>query len=122
MKPREAPSVATCPSRDTGPAEKWRRAPGVRWVGIALLPVLAASCASLTCRPVTVVVADKQERIRLERVPSGVRTTETGRLEEDRRAEIVRDYWVRDQGGRWYPVPPDQFRAAQVGESIAVCR
>ena len=114
--------MAACPSGDTGPAEKWRPAPGMRWAAIALLAVLAASCASLTCRPVTVVVADKQERIRLERVPYGVRTTETGRLEEDRRAEIVRDYWVRDQDGRWYPVPPDQFRAARVGESIAVCR
>jgi hypothetical protein len=68
------------------------------------------------------VVADKQERTRLERVPYGVRTTETGRLEEDRRAEIVRDHWVRGQDGRWYRVSLDQFRAVQVGESIAVCR
>jgi hypothetical protein len=114
--------MAACPSSDSGPAEKWRRVGVVRWVVLALLAALAASCASFTCQPLTVVVADKQERTRLERVPYGVRTTETGRLEEDRRAEIVRDYWVRGQDGRWYPVPPDRYRAAQVGESVEVCR
>jgi len=61
-------------------------------------------------------------RTRLERVPSGIRTTETGRLEEDRRAEIVRDYWVRAQDGRWYPVPLDRYRSAEVGGSMEVCR
>ena len=115
--------MATCPPSDTGPAKKWRRASAIRWVAVDLLTLLlAASCASLMCRPLTVVVADKQERTRLDRVPHGVRTTETGRLEEDRRAEVIRDYWVRDQDGRWYPVPPDRYRAVQVGESLEVCR
>ena len=114
--------MRACPSSDTGPAEKWRSAPVVRSIAVALLPVLVASCASFTCRPLTVVVADKQERAWLQRVPSGFRTTETGRLEEDQRAEIVRDYWVRAQDGRWYPVPLDRYRSAEVGGSIEVCR
>lgn len=55
--------MAACPSSDTGPAEKWRRVGVIRWVALALRPALAASCASITCQPLTVV--DKQERIRL---------------------------------------------------------
>ena len=94
----------------------------IRSVAVALLLALGASCASFTCRPLTVTVVDKHERTRLERVPSGIRTTETGHLEEDQRAEIVRDYWVRAQDGRWYPVPLDRYRSAEVGGSMEVCR
>lgn len=93
-----------------------------RWIGAILLLIVATSCAAPTCHPFTIVVSDKQERARLERVPYGIRTTETGRLEEDRRVDIVRDYWVRAQDGRWYPVPLDRYRSAEVGGPIEVCR
>ena len=109
-------------SCDTPLAEKWRISAVIRWMGPTLLLTVAAACAAPTCHPITIVVSDKQERARLERVPSGIRTTETGRLEEDRRAEIVRDYWVRAQDGRWYTVPLDRYRLAEVGGSIEVCR
>ncbi len=88
----------------------------------ALLLVLAASCSMPACRPLTIVVAQKEERARLESVPHGIRTTETGRLEEDRRTEIVRDYWVRAQDGTWYPVSIDRYSAAEVGRPLELCR
>ena len=96
--------------------EKWR------WFAVALLLVLAASCSTPPCRPLTVVVADKEERSWLERVPSGIRTTDAGRLEEGRRTEIVRKYWVRAQDGTWYPVTLDRYRAAEVGQPLEICR
>lgn len=93
-----------------------------RWIAGSLLLALAASCATPACHPPTIVVTQKEERARLERAPHGIRTTETGRLEEDRRTEIIRDYWVRAQDGTWYPVPLDRYRAAQVGQSFELCR
>jgi len=109
-----------CPLHDTRLAEKWRRAGG--WLSCVLLLVHAASCSLPACRPLTIVVADKEERSRLERVPSGIRTTETGQLEEARRTEVVRDYWVRAQDGTWYRVPIDRYRAAEIGQPLEICR
>lgn len=65
---------------------------------IALPVTLAAAlhgCASITCAPVTIVVADKDERPRLQSEPRGLRTDELGRLKEQRREVIVPEYWVR---------------------------
>lgn len=101
--------------------EKWRPF-RVGIAGVLLAGGLAASCGLSGCRPVTVVVAKKEERARLERVPHGPRTTEAGRLEEERRTEIVRDFWVRDQHGAWYPVSAEQYRAVEVGQSLQLCR
>ena len=92
------------------------------WIAGALLLALAASCATPACRPLTIAVAQKEERARLERAPHGIRTTETGRLEEDRRTEIIRDYWVRAHDGTWYPVTLDRYRAAAVGQPLEICR
>ncbi|HSE04111.1 MAG TPA: hypothetical protein VLK35_08175 [Methylomirabilota bacterium] len=88
----------------------------------ALLLVLVTSCSIPACRPLTIVVAQKEERPRLERVPQGVRTTETGRIGEGHRTEIVRDYWVRAQDGTWYRVPIDRYNAAEVGLPLEICR
>jgi len=92
------------------------------WIAGALLLALAASCATPACHPLTIVVAQKEERARLERAPRGIRTTETGRLEEDRRTEIVRDYWVRAQDGTWYPVAQDRYRTTEIGQPLELCR
>jgi len=69
-----------------------------------MTPLLTATagCALLTCQPVSAVVAEKDERIRLELVPVGRRTTEIGRLEEVEGVRQVRTYWVRSEEGRWY--------------------
>jgi hypothetical protein len=75
-----------------------------------------ARCGVLTCHPVPVTVAQKEERARLDMVFHGMWTSETGRLEEVRVPEVVRDYyWVRAQDGTWYRVSADQFRAVEVG-------
>lgn len=92
------------------------------WIAGGVLGVLAASCHMPVCSPLTIVVAQKEERARLERVPHGIATTDTGRLEEGRRTEIVRDYWVRGHDGTWYPVSRDRYRAAEVGQSLELCR
>jgi hypothetical protein len=49
-------------------------------------------------------------------------TSETGRLEEVRVPEVVREYWVRAQDGTWYRVSADQFRAVEIGGSVELCR
>lgn len=87
-----------------------------------LLVVLVAACSVPACRPLTVTVASKEERARLEMVPRGVLTTEVGRLKELRTPEVVREYWVQAQDGTWYRVPLDNFRAAGVDRLLGLCR
>jgi hypothetical protein len=105
-----------------------QRAPksGRRFVGPAAaggwLVLLAAACASFPCRPLSVTVAQKEERARLDMVPRGVETIPTGRLDDLRAPEIVRDYWVRAEDGTWYRVSLDKFRAAEVGRPVEICR
>jgi len=87
-----------------------------------VLAILVAACGPLTCQPVPVTVAQKDERSRLEMVPKGVFTSETGHLKEARVPEVVREYWVRAPEGTWYRVSADQFRAVEVGGSVELCR
>jgi len=92
---------------------------------IALPVALAAAlagCASLACAPVTVVVAAKDERLRLSSEPRGLRTDELGRLKEQRREVIVPEYWVRDREGRWYRVGEADWRTAEPGHPMTLCR
>ena len=102
-------------------ARDWMRQ---RVLGAAggLLVTLVAACSALTCHPAPVTVAQKEERARLEMVSHGAFTSETGRLEEVRVPEVVRDYWVRAQDGTWYRVSADQFRAVEVGGTVELCR
>jgi hypothetical protein len=92
---------------------------------IALPVALAATlhgCASVACEPVTIVVADKDERPRLQSEPRGLRTDELGRLKEQRREVIVPEYWVRDGEGRWHRVGETEWRTAEPGQPMALCR
>jgi hypothetical protein len=75
----------------------------------------------LACQPLSVTVAEKEERTRLEMEPRGVETSGAGRLDVRRVPEIVRDYWVRADDGTWYHVPLDKFQAAEVGRSLELC-
>jgi hypothetical protein len=84
--------------------------------------LLVAACASFSCRPLGITVAQKEERARLDMVSRGAETTATGRLEVLQVPEIVRDYWVRAEDGTWYRVPLDTFRAAEVGRPLEICR
>jgi hypothetical protein len=93
--------------------------PGPAGVCLALF---AAACAPFTCRPLSVMVTEKVERARLDMVPRGVQTTETGGLELRRAPEIVRDYWVRAEDGTWYRVSLDKFRVAEINRPLELCR
>ena len=85
------------------------------------LATLVVACGSVTCQPLPVTVAHKEERSRLEMVSKGF-TSETGYLKENRVPETVREYWVRTPEGTWYRVSADQFRAVEVGGSVEICR
>src|SRR5437870_2670647 len=81
-----------------------------------------AGCALFVCRPVTVTVANKKELARLETVPGAIRTSETGRLEEDvRQSTTVREYWVQARDGAWHRVSAEQFRAAEIDRALELC-
>ena len=90
------------------------------WVA-GVLVLLVFGCAGLSCRPASITVARKEERARLEATPRGY-TSETGRLEEIRRPEIVRDYWALDTDGTWHRVSVEQYRRAEVGRRLELCR
>ena len=90
------------------------------WI-VSVLVLALSGCAGLSCQPASITVAKKEERARLETVPHGY-TTETGRLEELRRPEIVRDYWVRDADGTWHRVSLEQYRATEVGQVLDICQ
>jgi len=93
---------------------------GSTWI-VSVLVLAFSGCAGLSCQPVSITVAKKEERARLETVPHGY-TTETGRLEELRRPEIVRDYWVQDADGTWHRVSLEHYRATEVGQVLDICR
>jgi hypothetical protein len=82
-----------------------------------------AGCSTFACQPSRVSVANKREMARLQTVPGAMRTTETGRIEEDvRQSQIARDYWVQDREGTWHPVSAEQYRAAEVGRELEICK
>lgn len=98
-----------------------------RWRGLSLrltagaLGLALSGCASLSCQPHSITVAQKEERGRLETAPGGF-TSETGRLQEVRRPEIVREYWVQDTKDTWHRVSVEQYRAAEAGQPLELCR
>ena len=118
LMPGRQPSRAPCHSHA---APEWMRQ-CVLGAASGLLATIVAACGSLTCHPMPVTVAQKEERARLDMVSHGTFTSETGRLEEVRVPEVVREYWVRAQGGTWYRVSADQFRAVEVGGTVELCR
>jgi hypothetical protein len=86
-----------------------------------VLILLLSGCASLSCQPASMMVVKKEERARVDTKPVGF-TSETGRLEEIRRPEIVRDYWVLDADGSWQRVSFKEYQAAEVGRPVEICR
>jgi len=90
-------------------------------LAVALLVILDG-CAGVTCTPVVIVVAEKEERPRLQSEPRGLRTDELGRVTEQRREVIVSEYWVRDPDERWYRVAASAWQGVEPGQSLRVCR
>ena len=89
---------------------------------IVLAAAVLNGCASVTCAPITIVVASKDERPQLRSEPRTLRTDELGRLKEERRDGIVSEYWIADREGHWYRVPEAQWRSVEPGQSVQVCR
>ena len=112
--------AAPRPCADSRAAKKWRL-PGRHHMIAAVLVLVFSGCASLSCQQTSITVAKKEERGRLETIPRGY-TAETGGLEEIRRPEIARDYWVQDAEGTWNRVSVEQYRAAVVGQVLELCR
>jgi hypothetical protein len=83
---------------------------------------LAAGCAAVTCTPASVVVERKDERKELRSEFRGMRTGPTGAVVEDRRDVIVPQYWVLGRDGRWYQLTESDWRAAEPGQPVSVCR
>jgi hypothetical protein len=96
-----------------------RRRPLAPVLGLA---ALAAGCASAPCAPVSVVVERKEERPRVQTEVHGLRTDSTGRVLEDRRDVIVPEFWVLAGDGRWYEVSEADWRAAEPGRALSLCR
>lgn len=89
-------------------------------VAALALALVLPGCGAVACRPTRIVVVDREERLRPESSP-GLRTTETGRLEE-RPGTLVREYRVQADDGTWYRVSAGQFEAVRPGGALEVCR
>ncbi len=93
---------------------------GSPWIGAFLILSLGGCASIAACRPTSVVVIKKEARARPESSP-GLRTTETGRLEE-RPLTVVRDYWIEAQDGTWHRVSAEQFEAAEINGRLEICQ
>jgi hypothetical protein len=78
-------------------------------------------CASMGCEPREIVVDAREQRTRLDSEFRGLRTTEIGRVKEERRDVLVPEWWVRARNGKWYQVPEAVWRTAEPGRTVAVC-
>ena len=90
----------------------------VTWL---VLVVLTAGCATFRCRPTTIVVAKKDENVRLETRPGLPRTTANDRVEEEVAPRLVREYWVQSDRGEWYRISEAQYRSTDIGQAIEMC-
>jgi hypothetical protein len=89
-------------------------------VAALVLALVLPGCAAVACRPTRIVVVNKDERVRPES-SLGLRTTETGRLEEKPPA-LVREYRVQAEDGTWYRVSAAQFEAARPDGVLEICQ
>jgi len=81
-----------------------------------------AGCAEFTCTPTSIEVASKDTRTRMVDQFRGVTNDQTGRASAVREEKLVPEYWVSDPQGHDYRVTEEQWRAAQPGQSLSVCR
>jgi hypothetical protein len=89
----------------------------------SLAALLLAGCATPSCTPTTIVVADTDRQVRLESRTEGLRTHPvSGRVEEIRRDVVERTWWVRAAGGEWIAVDEAAWRRAEPGKPLDVCR
>lgn len=91
-------------------------------LGLFVTAVAVSGCAALICERATVVVAEKGEWMRLEPRFRGLRVDELGRVVESYQDVLVREHWVRAPSGHWYRVSEADWRGAEVGQRLEVCR
>jgi hypothetical protein len=96
------------------------RVDGTGAVTALLLALVLAGCASVACQPTRIVVVKKDERVRPDS-SLGLRTTETGRIEEGP-LTLIREYWVQAEDGAWYRVSAGQFEEAEPNGVLEICR
>jgi hypothetical protein len=90
-------------------------------LGALLLALVADGCAMFRCAPLQIVVAEREPREFLREKNYGIRTDAFGHAYELKRMEMVPEYWVRSQDGKWYEVSRDLYRVATPGRAIDVC-
>jgi hypothetical protein len=88
---------------------------------LLLVLYLAPGCATVSCKPISIVVAKKEERVVSELRPAGTRATPTGGMEEVQRQVRVREYWVQSKEQRWYRISEDKYEVTVPERSIEVC-
>ena len=101
------------------------RAQMARYARFAVLLLVAAAfdgCATMACQPMPIVVAKKDERVRLDTRPGLPRTSPSGRLDEEVRPTLVREFWVQSDDGNWHRISEQQYRATAIGDSMEICR
>ena len=87
------------------------------------LVVTLAGCSAFTCTPISIDIASKDQRTRMVSELRGVTNDETGRgVNEIRKEKLVTEYWVADREGRSYLVTEAQWRSAEQGQPVTVCR
>jgi hypothetical protein len=85
----------------------------------ALVALALAACAT---KPLpTVVVVDKNVQIRMNDDVVTYRSNPVnGRVEEVRRDELYRVFWVKGDDGEWYRVPREDWERAKIGEPLQI--
>jgi hypothetical protein len=95
---------------------------GTRLALVVFMGTIVASCASVSCKPAQIVVAEKEERLRREQKTVGTRPTVGGGVEEIRRDVTVREYWVRAVDNEWYRISEEQYEVVVPNATVDVCR
>ena len=88
------------------------------------LLLLAGGCAILNppCEKVEIVVAQKEERSRIEMRRGPGRVTATGSVEETTEPARVNEYYVRSSEGAWHRISEAQFKGVTPQQKLEVCR
>lgn len=91
---------------------------------VVALAVAVAGCATGTpapCAKTRIVVAQKDERTRMEerRTP---RVTGSGAIEDTTEMVRITEYWVRDDAGAWHRITEREFEVVTPGQPLEVCR
>lgn len=86
---------------------------------LPLFALVVAACATGPLPTVVVVAKDVQLR-RNDDIVTYRPDPATGRIQEVRRDEIYRVYWVKGDDGTWYRVPREDWERTKIGERLQI--